>query len=633
MTHARLTFVVPVVASLLTASALATAFDIEPGQGTSSAAAQQISPPAPAPSQPQTTQTRPTPPYSKPLAAATGLKEPEQKIEALRKVIADFPKTPAVDQANREILNTLMAMGEPAGARIREQAERIVAAAAPAVRTNTLRTVANNLLTGGVLLDLAEQYAKTALDSLDQASYLDARKKEYGDRVAQAEERAKSGATAARMPPFDEQAAITRFKNDRQASLVTYGQVVAKRGRAAEAEKALSEAYMLAPKSAAAATAALRLAEFAKAAGQSDRQFEYLSAVALAGRLTPANRGEMEAVYRKLHGGSLSGLMERLDGRYEKESPNPVEVKPYEPAANRSDRLVLAEVFTGSGCPPCVGADLAFEAAMERYRPQDLAVLMYHLHIPRPDPMTNPWTLERERFYKIRGVPTYFIDGETDGAGGGGAEAAPRIYKDRVVPAVDKHLALKADTKLTLQASFADGIVTVRAQAGAPSPEAGHLKLQIALVEHLVRYSGENAVRFHPMVVRSLASKTTPTTESAPARAVAAEPESGAATTVAVERARSDEPNVLGFAIDPAAGLNVEYAFDLKRIAADAKAHLDDFELHSARFGKFEFMEKKHEIDQSNLAVVAFVQDESSRKVLQTAYIDLCTKAASGGPK
>ena len=70
-----------------------------------------------------------------------------------------------------------------------------------------------------------------------------------------------------------------------------------------------------------------------------------------------------------------------------------MKVEEYHPTEKRSDRLVLAEVFTGAGCPPCVGADLAFDAAMERYSPKDVAVVMYHEHVPRPDPMTNPDTI------------------------------------------------------------------------------------------------------------------------------------------------------------------------------------------------------------------------------------------------
>jgi thiol-disulfide isomerase/thioredoxin len=44
---------------------------------------------------------------------------------------------------------------------------------------------------------------------------------------------------------------------------------------------------------------------------------------------------------------------------------------------------VLAELFTGSECPPCVGADLAFDGLVEAVPAKYLAVLVYHLPIPR----------------------------------------------------------------------------------------------------------------------------------------------------------------------------------------------------------------------------------------------------------
>lgn len=100
-------------------------------------------------------------------------------------------------------------------------------------------------------------------------------------------------------------------------------------------------------------------------------------------------------------------------------------------------------------------------------------------------------------------------------------------------------------------------------------------------------YSGENGVRFHPMVVRQLA------------------------------RSADD---AIGFPVKGNA-FDVEYAFDIDRAIADAKAHLDDFEIHSTRFGPFEFSEKKHAINASRLSVVAFVQEDESKKILQAAVV------------
>ena len=117
-----------------------------------------------------------------------------------------------------------------------------------------------------------------------------------------------------------------------------------------------------------------------------------------------------------------------LDVEYDKRFPNPVELSAYQPTEKRSDRLVVGEVFTGSGCPPCVGADLAFDAALTRYSRKDLVVVMYHEHVPQPDPMSNPDTQARSKYYEVSGVPTYAVDGTTVKSSGASRDGAKGIF-------------------------------------------------------------------------------------------------------------------------------------------------------------------------------------------------------------
>src|SRR5439155_25593901 len=121
------------------------------------------------------------------------------------------------------------------------------------------------------------------------------------------------------------------------------------------------------------------LGELAAQSGNDAKALEYLMPARLSGSSKEATAA-LENVYRKQHGGSIEGLDALLDAEYRKRFPNPVAAAAYAPAANRSDRMVLAEVFTGSGCGPCIAADLAFDAAMSRYGRKDLAVVMYHEH-------------------------------------------------------------------------------------------------------------------------------------------------------------------------------------------------------------------------------------------------------------
>ena len=46
-----------------------------------------------------------------------------------------------------------------------------------------------------------------------------------------------------------------------------------------------------------------------------------------------------------------------------------IAVKPFAGRKGKSDRAVLVELFTGAQCPPCVAADMAFDALPQTYKP------------------------------------------------------------------------------------------------------------------------------------------------------------------------------------------------------------------------------------------------------------------------
>ena len=240
-----------------------------------------------------------------------------------------------------------------------------------------------------------------------------------------------------------------------------------------------------------------------------------------------------------------------------------------------------------------MGAGLAFDAAQERYTRQDFVVLNYHVHIPAPDPMVNPATLKRQEFYGVRSSPSYFFDGDGDG-GGGSAENAKSIFDSKVDPTIEKHLAVPPEARLSLKATSTASTVKVKADVSKITSKSEKLRLQIALAEDNVTYSGENGERFHPMVVRSMALD-----------------------------AKSDQ----GFALKPGKGGTFEYTFDVAKAVADAKAHLENFETVE-RKGEYKFRQKKHDIT-GGLVVVAFVQDEATKKILQAVYLKPAAARAS----
>jgi len=540
-------------------------------------------------------------PEQKAFSEASRTADLDKRIEALRTFMTDFPKSRTIENAENAILSALIRKTTDDVKKVQDQAKKFSGMAAESARGNANSSVAGMLLNANILLDEAETYAQKGLAAMaDEKAYIDAQKKAYDERMA---DRRKQDP---KFEPGNPPDFAATYKSTHQTMLLTLAQVFDKRGKLPEAEKAFKDVYQAQTKGAAAATAAVRLADFAKKAGRDQEQVEYLTVVALAGRLTKETRADLETVYKKAHGGSIDGLEEMLDQRYKKDGPNPVKATPYVAGKTRTDRVVLGEIFTGAGCPPCVGPDLAYEGALKRYKPQELAVLMYHLHIPRPDPMTNPSTQARAKFYKVNAVPTSALNGVPT-VGGGNAESAPKFYADKIEPVVDKALTTKADIRLKLQATMAGQVISVKADVGKPTVAAKNLTLQIALVEEQVRYSGENGVRFHPMVVRSLGGK-----------------------------------DALGFPIAPGKALQVTESFDIVKVAVDAFAHLDKFEADNVakpdapaaapgqgrRFPDYKFVTRRHQVDPAKLAVVAFVQDGESKKVLQVAYVKVGPAAA-----
>jgi thiol-disulfide isomerase/thioredoxin len=381
---------------------------------------------------------RERPPDVKAYTEASRMRDPEKRITALEKWKRDFPASDMRDAAEEVIFETLVKHLPKQTVRIRQQAKVVYAREKDA----GANVIAVTLVDADLLIKDAERYAKKGVKALDESQYVAEQKASFAKRKQTA-------------PP--EKELRKRFAERRAASIATLGRVYAKRGRTAEGRKLLEEAYAVRPTLPGVAGT---LGELAAKSGDDSKAMEYLIATRLSGRASKESLAVFDAVYRKTHGGSLDGVEAMLDAEYRKRFPNSVHVERYQPTAKRTGRVVLGEVFTGSGCPPCSGADRAFDAVMERYSHAELAVIMYHLHIPRADPMTNPDTQSRQKEYGVNAVPTWAIDGVTS-TGGGTSDIVPVIFK-RLSSAVDKELETPAEAQVKLSASRSDNFVSVR---------------------------------------------------------------------------------------------------------------------------------------------------------------------------
>ncbi|HZW32134.1 MAG TPA: hypothetical protein VFF52_15590 [Isosphaeraceae bacterium] len=185
----------------------------------------------------------------------------------------------------------------------------------------------------------------------------------------------------------------------------------------------------------------------------------------------------------------------------------------------KADRVVLLELFTGAQCPPCVAADVAFDALLKTYQPTELIGLQYHLHIPGPDPLTTKDSEARQEYYgdAFIGTPTTCFNGRAEASGGGPLSASRNKY-DEYRPIIDRELEGRKAATIELSATRAGDAIQVVAKASLPTKatarendksskkaEASATRpfLRLALTEESIRYIGGNGMRFHHHVVRA----------------------------------------------------------------------------------------------------------------------------------
>jgi hypothetical protein len=204
--------------------------------------------------------------------------------------------------------------------------------------------------------------------------------------------------------------------------------------------------------------------------------------------------------------------------------------------------------------------------------------------------MTTLETTARAKFYAVRGVPTFAVDGK-DTIGGGSREMTRGIY-DKLTKDMEKELETPAETHVKVDAAINANTVRASAAVDPVKGEVSDLRVQILLVEKELRFNGENGIRFHPMVVRAFGG------------------EKGE-----------------GFPMESSGG-NFAATFDLEAVSTAIKDHLDDYEAKGHRGETFHFTEKKYQINRGDLAVVVFVQDGKTKHVLQAAWVDLGTAHA-----
>ncbi len=279
------------------------------------------------------------------------------------------------------------------------------------------------------------------------------------------------------------------------------------------------------------------------------------------------SQDKAKELYNKING-SLEGFEAKLEAKLRE---LPFHPEHFTPEEEWSGKTVLVELFTGSECPPCVAADLGFDGLIDSYDTKYVAILEYHLHIPRPDPMTNPADLDRAAYYGARSTPSTFFDGEKKLGGGGGRSRSEAKY-DQYADEINSRLFSEPVVQLKLEAVLDGNIVKVKYESDKVLDNAD---FNIALVQMEEQYAGVNGIVFHKLVVRDF--------------------------------------------LNVDASLSHQASFDIAKVEDAGELHLADYEKENS----FQFKEKHFKINASELRVVFFVQDKETKKVYNAVVADV----------
>jgi len=469
-------------------------------------------------------------PEQRALDAALRITSLADRLSALEKIRLSFPQSPLLNSVDAQVLSAVLQMpdAEESAADVIDRMLARIPATAPAdTRFTETIGAASRLIGRKVLLDraeamLVEAIAPATLSSEHRATgrYQLGRLHAARGDVARAELEYRAAASES-APAVSALVTLYVGRGERDKAEAFLLDVVKATPVNMAALSTLTSLYKADPARSEAILrdavgrdpmlpgALLQLARIEQERGDETGALDHFMKAAALSYLRGADGDALRALYTKRHG-SIAGLEAEIDERY-RALPPALHAERYVPTSRRTDRLVLLEMFTGSACPPCVAADLAFDAALERYGADAIVPLAYHVHIPGPDPMTTPESNARRLFYNVNGVPTMQVDGAMaanpttgNNLGGGGRDRAPEVF-EKYVGLIDRALETPSTAAVAVRATIAGNFVTITADVSKLPQGASGMRLQIILAEKQLMFGGENGIRAHKMVVRGVA--------------------------------------------------------------------------------------------------------------------------------
>jgi hypothetical protein len=257
----------------------------------------------------------------------------------------------------------------------------------------------------------------------------------------------------------------------------------------------------------------------------------------------------------------------------------------YKGRKSKSTRVVLVELFTCAQNPEAIPADLAFDGLGKTFPTTDVVLLEYHLNMPAPDALSNPASWARRKYYvdDLEETPSAFFNGKYAAPGGGefaDASEKYRQYREVIEPLLEK----ATKVKLTAVAIRSGDKVDIIAEVSGLEKPGDKIRLHLALVEEVVKYTGRNQLQYHHHVVRALP---------------------GGADGVALTKSSGKQ----------------SASVDLKKLRQELNLYLDNYANK-----KKPFPSDQRPMDLAKLRVVAFLQNDATREVLQAVEVKLGKK-------
>ena len=115
---------------------------------------------------------------------------------------------------------------------------------------------------------------------------------------------------------------------------------------------------------------------------------------------------------------SVEAWASDLNGTADENTSNDIVTKPVNVASNYAARTALIEQFTSSTCAPCASLNTTFAPVLTGLNTNmagsSVAAVKYHMNWPAPnnDPSYNPDGNSRKSYYGVSGIPDLFLDGK-----------------------------------------------------------------------------------------------------------------------------------------------------------------------------------------------------------------------------